>query len=237
MATGTRDVQFLKRKRLLVAGIATLLLFILVAVLVVLMVTQAYDSSVALAMNKNLGPQFTAVMSAASNYGREYFWSGIVALMFIFGNRNTKIYALELGVLLVGGIIVGESLKMLIYRERPYGEALSGIILRAPADTDSSFPSGHALIVSIGAIFVLTRFKKNGKIIPILLAIEAAIVCYSRIYLGLHYPMDVLGGVLVGATIVFIGLAIIENYFAKVFDSVGTWFQKRFRSIRVPEVF
>jgi membrane-associated phospholipid phosphatase len=229
-----RFVSDLKNQRLLIAGVVALFFFILVAALVVSRVTQSIDSSLALKLNMGLGSEFTTLMLIVSNYGREYFWTGVVALMLIFGKKQMKIFALELAVLLIAGALIGEGLKLLISRNRPY-EDLSRIVLRAPADTDSSFPSGHALIVSIGAVFALTKFKK--KIVAVLLTIEAVVVCYSRVYLGLHYPMDILGGVFAGATIVFIGLLVLENYFPKGIDLAGRWFQKCFELLHIPELF
>ena len=97
--------------------------------------------------------------------------------MFLFGNRNTKILALELAVLFL---------------------------------LDSSYPSGHALIVSIGAAFCLASFRR--RILAGLLTFEAGIVCYSRVYLGVHYPLDVAGGVLLGIAIALVGTSLLRKY-------------------------
>ena len=149
-------------------------------------------------------------MILASDYGREYFWIPVVAIMLAFGTRKTKILAIELATLFVVGIILGEALKYVIERPRPFQE-ISGITTRVPMSTDSSYPSGHALIVSIGAIFALLKFER--KVISVLLGIEAALVCFSRVYVGMHYPLDVLSAIFLGGFIVSIGVFLIERYF------------------------
>ena len=66
------------------------------------------------------------------------------------------------------------------------------------------------MIVSIGAAFSLLKFRR--KAIAGLLALEAGLVCYSRIYLGVHYPLDLLGSIFAAGTIVFLGTFLLEKY-------------------------
>ncbi len=178
-------------------------------------------------------------MVEASLYGREYFWIAIVFLMLVFGKRNTKLLALELAALFVVGIAAGEIAKSVAFRERPYAELGNLIVRRMPLDTDSSFPSGHAIIVSIGAFFVLLKFKPGWKsrAVAALLTLEAAVVCYSRIYVGMHYPLDVLAGILLGGSIVFAGIYVIERYLPRIFLKIANAFDAVLRKLRIPEVF
>jgi membrane-associated phospholipid phosphatase len=78
------------------------------------------------------------------------------------------------------------------------------------ADKDYAFPSGHAVIVSAGAAGALMLFRGTPRrlAVSIILAIEAALVCLSRIYVGGHHPLDVVGAILlgVGVSLIFIGL-------------------------------
>ncbi|MDG6995589.1 MAG: VTT domain-containing protein [Nitrososphaerota archaeon] len=199
------------RKSLLgvVAGLAMLAVFLLITGLVISGVSQGVDSSLALYINHmNVGSTLNSLFILASKYGREYFWIPVVGLMLLFGKRDTKMLAIELAVLFIAGIVAGEAMKFLMYRPRPF-ETVANIITRVPIDTDSSYPSGHALMVSIGAIFALEKFRR--KTLALLLALEAAMVCYSRVYVGMHYPLDVVSGIFLGGFIVFVGLFVIER--------------------------
>jgi undecaprenyl-diphosphatase len=71
------------------------------------------------------------------------------------------------------------------------------------------FASSHASNTFAIALFFFILFKKTHPWI-IMLFVWAMIVSYSRIYLGLHYPGDVLGGVLVGCLSAMAGLKIYE---------------------------
>jgi undecaprenyl-diphosphatase len=213
--------------RLLLAGAACFLSFLVVAALVFTRATQGPDASLALAINHAyLGAPLNQLMILATDYGREYFWVGVVAVMLIFGDRRTKILAVELALLFVAGIIVGEVAKVALYRARPF-ETIPAIVLRVATDTDSSFPSGHALIVSIGAGFALALFRNKG--VAILLSLEAAVVCYSRVYVGAHYPMDVLGGVVLGLAITYVGLFLVDRFLRAPISKIAALVARVFR--------
>jgi membrane-associated phospholipid phosphatase len=87
-----------------------------------------------------------------------------------------------------------------------------------PADKDYAFPSGHAVIVSAGATGALMLFRGTPRrvVVSTIFAIEAALVCLSRIYVGGHYPLDVIGGILlgVGVSLIFVG---VEKYLESLF--------------------
>jgi membrane-associated phospholipid phosphatase len=192
--------------RSILAGTLALVLF--VSLLPLYSWMQTTDSQLALLINADRGAWFTVVMVAASRYGRDYFWVGVVALMLIFGTKKTKLDAIELAMLFAVGIFAGEVLKQLVYEPRPF-EVLQSIVLRVPEQHDSSFPSGHALIVGVGATFALVKFRK--KSIAIMLALEAAVVAYSRIYVGMHFPLDVIAGICLGVAIVLLGFSFLDQ--------------------------
>ena len=101
--------------------------------------------------------------------------------------------ALVLG--LVDGI-QGKLIKPFIARPRPPVAGLD-VILRAPHFGGYSFPSNHSTNMFCFAVFVGFYFPKLR--IPLL--ILAALVAYSRVYCGVHYPSDVVGGALIGSLV------------------------------------
>jgi undecaprenyl-diphosphatase len=84
-------------------------------------------------------------------------------------------------------------LKEWIGRIRPC-QILSGVRLLTECNTSYSFPSSHAVNIFAAAYFLSQPFK---KLAPLFFAI-AAVVAYSRIYIGIHYPLDVIGGAAIG---------------------------------------
>ena len=200
-----------------IVGLSCLVGFAVITALVVSGVSQNADLQAALLVNQyNLGSVGASLMVLVTSYGREVVWGLLVIVMFLAGNKQTKLLAMELAVLFIVGILVGDLAKLLVQRPRP--DMASGILLRVPAEADPSYPSGHALIVSIGAAFALARFHR--KTLAVLLALEAGIVCYSRVYVGVHYPLDVAGGVLLGIGIALVGSVVVEKLLRSVLEKL-----------------
>lgn len=218
-------------------GLVFLALFLTTSQLVFSNTTQSLDGQLALVIyNTNAGPAIASLMVLSSRFGREAFWTLVTGLMLLLGKRNTKQLALQLTVLFVAGILTGDLIKLVSYRPRPYN-TVPGIAARIPMDSDSSFPSGHVLIVATGAVFALTKFKgKKPKLTSFLLTVEAAIVSYSRIYLGVHYPLDILGGVFLAGAIVFLGVFVFERFLRRFFQFSTLVVEQILVSLRVPEI-
>lgn len=120
-------------------------------------------------------------------------------------------------------IPVGMLSKQIIERPRPEIPANDFLI---PADSEFAFPSGHALMVSAGAAISIALFRNSYKqlTISIMLTAEAGLVCFSRVYVGGHYPLDVLGGMLLGVGISFLFLwkqNSVESLFYRINTSIS----------------
>lgn len=92
--------------------------------------------------------------------------------------------------------VVTLGLKYTINRQRPY-DKYPGEVFPYSIETDPSFPSGHTSTAFATATTLSLEFKKWYVVVPAYA--WAAGVGYSRMYLGEHYPTDVLAGAVVGA--------------------------------------
>lgn len=101
-------------------------------------------------------------------------------------------------------------LKHIFYRERPFQE-LSDIILLIPEPITSSFPSGHSSASWCFAIIFTYFFWKISRFSVIYIWIFAIGVTISRLYLQVHYPSDIVGGIFVGIISALIAI-LISNY-------------------------
>ncbi|MGN1408992.1 MAG: phosphatase PAP2 family protein [Eubacteriales bacterium] len=125
------------------------------------------------------------------------FWI-ILAVVLLFFKKTrragiTMAFALILG-LIFGNIII----KPLTARIRPYDFDTS-IVLLIPPEVEYSFPSGHTLASVEGAVSVWLYHKKAGTAAIIL----AFLIAFSRLYLMVHYPLDVIAGALLGVIFAF----------------------------------
>jgi len=181
---------------------------------------QPSDSGAAVWANQlRVGGTVSSILAGAASYGREFFWIPVVLVLVLLGDRATKQLALELGAIFLVGILVGEVTKTVLFRPRPF-ISLPSIMPRIVPDADSSFPSGHALIVSAGATFALVTFRR--KWVALLLASEAGLVSFARVFVGVHYPTDVLAGITIGAAVALGGVAVERRYFSRQIERLGT---------------
>lgn len=109
-----------------------------------------------------------------------------------------------LSALLIEALFCNVLLKNLFAVPRPF-EYRSGIELLIPKPTDYSFPSGHtgASFAAVAALY-LSRYRYWGVALLV-----AVLISFSRLYLYVHYPTDVLGGVVLG---LFSGWLAYELY-------------------------
>ena len=128
----------------------------------------------------------------------------------IFGDKRTKFIILG-GVfaVVIGDVISTRFLKPAVGQLRPC-KVLEDINLLVGCGGRYSFPSGHAMGTMAMAIW-FGQFYKKWKLYFIIFAVTVSI---SRIYVGKHWPSDVIGGMLFGFGIAFLFLKLWEGYVA-----------------------
>ena len=66
------------------------------------------------------------------------------------------------------------------------------------------FISSHAANAFAIAVFILLKYWKRNRVVPLCMMVWAVLTCYSRVYLGKHYPGDLLCGALFGVLVAFV---------------------------------
>lgn len=133
----------------------------------------------------------------------------VVILVCIPKTRKTGVMvmlALALDVLLCSGL-----LKHLFARIRPC-DVNTSIQLLIPRPTDYSFPSGHTS-VSFSVVAALYLAKEKKLFIPSLLI--AILISFSRMYLYVHYPTDILGGIVLGILCGYLSYIAVDKFIVK----------------------
>ena len=193
--------------------------FVVVFIIVLSGVAEEEDYQAFLAINVTWSSTYlNPIFIVISRYGRSYFWIPVVLLSWILGGEKYKRASLMMALTFIFIIAVGLSIKAFYYRPRPFLTIREARVL-LPKPTGSSFPSGHALIVFGGATVALLYFKRKYSL-PLL--VEALLVAYSRMYVGLHYPTDVVAGALLGSSIGLLSYAYLNDkaYFDYLYRSM-----------------
>lgn len=159
----------------------------------------AEDTNVFLQVNKYHFALLDQFMILVTQFGRELVWPITIVVLFIFGGDTGKKAAIIMALVMITLIPIGILSKEIVARPRPFIPNTEVILA---ADSQYAYPSGHSMIVAAGATVALAELYRNSsarmKAVAIALGLEASVVCFSRIYVGAHYPLDVIGGILLG---------------------------------------
>jgi undecaprenyl-diphosphatase len=168
------------------------------------------DKMIYLQVNNPHFDPLNQIMLLFSQYGREVAWTLTGVLLFLFGGWTGRKTAIIMAITMLILIPIGTIAKETVGRERP---AMPEVELLMAPDSGYSFPSGHAVIASSGAALMLALYRGSYRklAVSIGLAIEAALVCFSRVYVGDHYPLDITGGILLGVGVAFIFISITKR--------------------------
>lgn len=184
----------------LVASVLGLALFIWLGLLIRSGDPTPFDLAGRAALRSLEGPTLSAIMWGASVYGAPVRLSplGLIAAA-VFLYRGWRRGALLVIVTLAGAWVIDTGLKLLYARARP-----RAFFDYYPAPESYSFPSGHALfsVCFFGGLAALLTHRINSRALQTAIWVAAVAIILliggSRVYLGVHYPTDVVGGYAVG---------------------------------------
>lgn len=160
------------------------------------------------------GTLLDAVMPFVSALGNGGVVWIILALVLLLSPKHRETGIAIAAALALEVICCNLVLKPLVGRIRPC-DVNTAVQLLIPRPTDFSFPSGHtgAAFAAAGALF----FRRNRLWLPV--SILAVLIAFSRLYLYVHYPTDVLAGALLGIMAGWMGV-MLSKQLRKVFHAL-----------------
>ncbi len=146
------------------------------------------------------------IISAVCNHGEIWIAASIIMMFF----QKTRKAGISVAFALILGFLIGNmTIKPLVARIRPYELAQASLLVSAP--TDYSFPSGHTLASFGSAFAIFMNYRKVGVYAIIL----ASIIAFSRLYLYVHYPTDILVSVILGYVFAVVTTKLTKVLFKK----------------------
>ena len=141
----------------------------------------------------------------------------LFAWFWLRGNYDTKKQILKAFIFTSIAILISQCISHVYYHPRPFVMEIGRtLIYHAP---NGSFPSDHMLIFSsIAFSYLFSAQRKLGAF----LLIMAWLVAWSRVYLGVHFPLDMLGAFLLAFALNFFGLTLWNLYKDKIMQWVLT---------------
>ena len=152
-----------------------------------------------------LGDVVMPLISALGNAGM--IW--ILLACILMALPRTRKSGVILAVALCWDVVLcNGTLKNLVARVRPY-EVNTAVQLLINKPLEHSFPSGHTAVsfASVTALCLAGRRKLAG-----VMSVLAFAIAFSRLYLYVHYPTDILGGILVGIFAGYMGYCTVQRF-------------------------
>jgi undecaprenyl-diphosphatase len=193
-------------KRLLISlEVILSICFIMMLILVLNGNISNFDNNIYSLISNLISNSMTSFMKIITFLGSAYTLITITVLLILFS--KDKIY---FSINLIGIFLLNQLLKHIIQRPRP-------VDINIINENGYSFPSGHSMISMAVYGFLIYYIYKNMKnkrlkwLLILLLSILILLIGFSRIYLGVHFASDVLGGFILSLIWLIIFILIIDN--------------------------
>ena len=130
----------------------------------------------------------------------------ILTVLLLIIPKTRKTGVIMMAALLVDVLLCNVFIKNLVARTRPY-EVVDGLKLLIEKQSDYSFPSGHTGSSFASAIVLWKELPKKYGVMALIVAV---LIAYSRLYVGVHYPSDVLAGVVIGTVLALVSVWLVK---------------------------
>ena len=175
-----------------------------------------FDQSITTAVHRlyeSCGSWMTSVMELISLLGKGGIALIVLSLVLLVIRKTRRFGTAMILGLAIGAVVVNLWLKVVIARPRPYAD-INGFyyplwqMMGSHTESDYSFPSGHTNAAFACMVPAFLLGKKSWSWLCLLFAFLMGI---SRIYLVVHYPSDVLGGLIMGTIAGLLGVLIMKH--------------------------
>ncbi|GAB3883833.1 phosphatase PAP2 family protein [Terrabacter terrigena] len=152
-------------------------------------------------------PWLHGITAGYAKYGVVLF--GALVLVAVWQSRHAPhaklAAALWAGVATLVAVGINQPIVSLVAEPRPY-QAHPGILVLVTRSTDWSFPSDHSVMAGACAVGLLVASRRLGAVA----AGAALLMAAARVYVGAHYPLDVVAGLAVGSAVAGVGWLVLR---------------------------
>ena len=205
------------------------ILFLLLSALVYFGVTESFDQSIVLFFSQNVGnPSLDTIMQYVTESG-EVLWMLAFGILLLIVPKTRRI-GITLMILIVISTLLTGYIKCGVDRDRPDFEyegspfpveiSRDTYALFCEGGANASYPSGHAARSMIFGIILGYALSERFPRGAYLLLLYPVMISLSRIYVLQHYPMDVIGGAVIG--VMLAGVMAKRTKLYKIFDKSKT---------------
>ncbi|MBI2127596.1 MAG: phosphatase PAP2 family protein [Nitrosarchaeum sp.] len=199
--------------------------FVIVSMLVYFQITESFDQLIISSVADNVGnPSLDLIMQIITESGDSFYMLGFGVLMLLI--KKTRRVGITLMILIVLSTLLTGYIKCGIDRDRPdFDYEGAPFPVKISRDTfalfceggyDASYPSGHAARAIIFGIIIGYALSERFPRGSYLLLIYPLLVSISRVYVLQHFPMDVIGGTILG--VMLAGIMAKKTKLYKIFE-------------------
>ena len=199
--------------------------FVIVSMLVYFQITESFDQLIISSVADNVGnPSLDLIMQIITESGDSFYMLGFGVLMLLI--KKTRRVGITLMILIVLSTLLTGYIKCGIDRDRPdFDYEGAPFPVKISRDTfalfceggyDASYPSGHAARAMIFGIIIGYALSERFPRGSYLLLIYPLLVSISRVYVLQHFPMDVIGGTILG--VMLAGIMAKKTKLYKIFE-------------------